>query len=85
MKRILFVGKIGSDAGGFYIGADGKIHPIPGWGPEQFADLSHAVAALREVSQIKHTGAEHLSVALHDLLQKELGGHVKEGDVVVIG
>ena len=56
MQRILFIGHIGSDAGGWYIGADGKIHRVPGWNPEQLKDLTHAVTALRAVSQIKATG-----------------------------
>jgi hypothetical protein len=39
MNRIISVGHIGTDAGGWYIGADGKVHRIPGWNPEQLADF----------------------------------------------
>jgi len=85
MNRIIFIGSIGSDAGGWYVGADGKIHRIPGWNPEQLVDFSHAVTALRAVSQIKLPGTEQVTSALHQLVTKGLGSHVKEGDVVVLG
>jgi hypothetical protein len=85
MNRIIFIGG-GTDAGGWYIGADGKIHRIPGWNPEQMVDLSHALGALREISQIKANGiSERLTAGVLDMVKKELGGHVKEGDVLVVG
>jgi len=36
--KILFGGP--TDAGFFYIGADGKIHHVPGWDPVNWAELS---------------------------------------------
>lgn len=84
MNRMIFIGRVGSDAGGWFIGADGKIHPVPGWAPEQFADLSHAVSALRHVSRIKNPEfTRQLASTLHGLLSQELAGHIKEGDVIV--
>ncbi len=86
MGRIVFVGHFGSDAGGWYIGADGKLHRIPGWDPEQLVDLQHAVSALRSIAQLKHPAvAERVAGALHELITKELGANIKEGDVVVVG
>ena len=43
--RIIFIGG-GTDAGGWYIGPDGKIHRILGWGVDSMADLTHAVNIL---------------------------------------
>lgn len=40
----------GGDGGGFYIGADGKLHRIPPWNPETMAELK-AVNALAAASQ----------------------------------
>jgi hypothetical protein len=83
MQRIVFVG--GSDAGGFYIGADGKIHRIPGWNPEQLRDVSNSLSALRTLSQVKNPNIASISSQLFAVVQKELGGQIKEGDMVVIG
>ena len=86
MNRIIFIGPIGTDAGGWYIGKDGKIHRVPGWNPEQLKDLAHAITALRSVTQIKaHGVAEHIGATLRELVSKEMGAHLQEGDVVVIG
>lgn len=86
MSRIVFLGHVGTDGPTWYIGADGKIHKIPGWNPEQLHDLQHAVQALRSVSQIKSAGlAERLGAALHEAISKELGAHLEKGDVIVVG
>lgn len=86
MNRILFIGQIGTDAGGWYIGPDGKIHRIPGWNPEQLLDVSHALRGLRELTQVKATGvAERAVAAVLDGVKQAVAGHLKEGDVLVIG
>jgi hypothetical protein len=85
MSRIVFIGRIGSDAGGWYIGADGKIHRIPGWNPEQLEDVAHLANAVRAVAQVRTPGAEGATAALQQALVKGLAGQVKEGDVVVFG
>lgn len=33
-RPIVIFGNVGSDAGYWYLGADGKIHHVPGWNPE---------------------------------------------------
>jgi hypothetical protein len=86
MNRIVFIGNIGTDAGGWYIDANGKIHRIPGWNPEQMTDLSHALTGLRALSQIKSAGvAERAFGAVRELVVKQVGEHIKEGDVLVLG
>ena len=80
----IYFGGFGTDAGGWYF--DGKkFHRVPGWNPEQLKELQHAVAALREIGQIKTAGvAEHLAAALHEVVSKEISAHVKgEGEMVV--
>lgn len=85
MNRIIFIGPIGSDAGGYYIGKDGKIHRLPGWNPEQLKDLGHALNSLRELSQIKAAGvAERAYAAVHEIITKEMSGHLEAGDVLVV-
>jgi len=82
MNRIVF---IGTDAGGFYFGKDGKIHRFPGWNPEQMTDVAHALAGLRDLAQIKAPGvAERAYAVIHEFVGKELGQHLEQGDVLVI-
>ena len=86
MSRIIFIGPIGSDAGGWYIGPDGKIHRYPGWNPETMADLTHALAGIREIAQIKAPGlAERAMGGVLEIVRKEVGSNLKEGDVLVFG
>ena len=54
--NIYFIGPRGTDAGGWYIGRDGKIHRIPGWNPEAMVELSHAINVIREAGQLKTPG-----------------------------
>jgi hypothetical protein len=82
----IYFGGFGTDAGGWYIGPDGKIHRVPGWAPEQLKDLSHAINVIREAAQIKTPGvAEHAIKSVMDFAQKELGAHLKEEGVLVLG
>jgi len=86
MNRILFIGPVGTDAGGWFIGPDGKIHRIPGWEPEQLRDVSHTLRGLRELTQVKTAGvAERVVAAVLDTVKKQLAGQLKEGDVLVLG
>ena len=86
MNRIMFIGPVGTDAGGWFIGADGKIHRIPGWEPEQLRDVSHALRGLRELTQVKTAGvAERAVAAVLESVKKQLAGQLKEGDVLVLG
>ena len=84
--NIYFIGQSGTDAGGWYIGADGKIHRIPGWNPEAMVDLSRAISVIRHASQIKTPGLADAAIkSVMAFAQKELGAHAKEGGVVVVG
>jgi S-adenosylmethionine:diacylglycerol 3-amino-3-carboxypropyl transferase len=86
MNRIIFIGRVGSDAGSWYIGSDHKIHRIPGWNPEQLSDVTHMLQGLREFSQVKTAGvAERAVSVVLDSLKQELGAHLKEGDLLVLG
>ncbi|MCC6537802.1 MAG: hypothetical protein IT162_09650 [Bryobacterales bacterium] len=83
--RIIFIGG-GTDAGGWYIGPDGKIHRIPGWNPEAMADLSAALTVLKVGSRIKAKGvADRAIKSVLALAQKELGEYAgKEGGAIVV-
>jgi hypothetical protein len=83
--NIYFIGRFGTDAGGWYIGPDGKIHRIPGWNPEQMADLNHAINILRSAGQLKTPGLADAAIkSVMEFAQKQLGEHAK-GGVVVVG
>jgi hypothetical protein len=84
--RLFFFGGYGTDAGGWYIGADGKIHKVPGWNPEAVVELQHAVNILREAAQLKTPGlSEAVARVVYDQVQKELGANLREGDLAVAG
>jgi hypothetical protein len=87
-KNIYFIsgGGFGTDAGGWYIGPDGKIHRVPGWNPEATVELGHALNVIREAGRLKTPGlAEAAIKSVMGLVQKELGSYVKDGGVVVVG
>jgi hypothetical protein len=84
--NIYFIGRVGSDAGGWYIGPDGKIHRIPGWNPEAMLEMTHAINVIREAGQLKTPGlADTALKGVMEFAQKELATHVKGGGVLVIG
>lgn len=88
--NIYFIGNIGSDAGGWYIGADGKIHRVPGWAPEQLTEVTHLLNVLREASQLKTPElAEAITGRVMEMAQRELGEQfgeqLKDGGVIVVG
>ena len=81
----IYFGPIGSDAGGIYIGADGKIHRIPGWNPEAMLDLSRSLRVLGQAALIKQAGlSDKVIDSVHGFAMKELETHVKGGGVFVI-
>lgn len=85
--NLYFMGPgIGTDAGGWYIGRDGKIHRVPGWNPESMVELSRAVTVIREAAQLKTTGLAEatLKAGVLELAFKEVQAHVKEGGVLVL-
>ena len=87
LQRIHFIGGgFGSDAGGWYIGPDGKVHHFGGWNPEAISELGHAVRVLREAAQLKTPGVAEAAIkSVMELVQTQLGEHVKSGDVLVVG
>ena len=83
--RIVFLGGYGSDAGYWYIGADGKVHHVGGWGPEAVSEVSRAISILGEATQLKNSAlSEAVIRSTLDFVTKQIGGNLKEGDVVVM-
>ncbi|MDN3655388.1 hypothetical protein QWZ08_07120 [Ferruginibacter paludis] len=84
-KNIYFIGQLGSDAGGWYIGADGKIHRVPGWNPEAMTDLAAAVHVIRYANLVKTAGfGSQIMKEAVGFAQKQLAEYVKDGGIVVI-
>jgi hypothetical protein len=82
--RIVF-GHIGSDAGYWYIGADGKIHRFPGWAPDAMSELSRAAVILGESAQLKTSRLGDATVkAMSDFITSEFNTHLKDGGVLVL-
>ncbi len=86
MRNIYFIGGGGlTDAGGWAI-VNGKIVKIPGWNPEVMIDFSHSIGALRRVSQIKERGVSEVMIKqLMPVVERQMGDHIKEGGIVVVG
>lgn len=79
MYRIV-IGRIGSDAGYWYVGSDGKLHHVPGWNPEALAELGAAVNIIREATRLRTPGlAEAAIKSVMEFTQKELATHMKQG------
>ena len=75
----------GTDGGGWIIGPDGKLRPVPGWNPEGFRDFQRAVGVIREAAQIKNPAVSEQAIkSVIGFAQKELGAHLKEGAVVAL-
>jgi hypothetical protein len=74
-----------TDAGGWYIGPDGKIHPVPPWNPDAMRDLAHAVNIIGEAGRVKTPGVADAWIKnVMGFAQKELETHLKGGGVLVI-
>ena len=88
---VIIFGRIGSDAGYWYLGSDGKLHHVGGWGIEQMADLRYAITALEAAVQIKEPGvAETVTKGLMPFIERQLATHVKEGvgtekGIIIVG
>jgi hypothetical protein len=89
MKFVVF-GQIGSDAGYWVLGPDGKWHHVGGWGVENIVEVSRALNVLSEAARFKTPGlAESVTKRLSEFVQKELNEHLGEqlkggGGVVII-
>lgn len=54
-RAIIIFGNVGSDAGYWYLGSDGKIHHVPGWNPETmkaFRVIEENLAILERGSRV---------------------------------
>src|SRR5690349_11096870 len=85
--NIYFMGPgIGTDAGGWYIGPDGKIHRVPGWNPEAMTDLTRAVSVIRDAAQLKtpRLAESVLKAGVLEFAFKEVQAHVQGGGILVM-
>jgi len=83
--NIIVLGHIGSDAGYWVIGQDGKVHHVGGWAPERLAEVHSALNIIREATQLKTPGlAEAAIKSVVGFAQKELQANIKEGGAVVL-
>jgi len=86
---IIILGHIGGDQGYTYIGADGKVHHVPGWNPEAIAQFDAAISVMRSAAQLKTPGlAEAVVKSVLPFAHKELNTYFKgagEGGVLVVG
>lgn len=86
-RNIYFIsgGGFGTDAGGWYIGPDGKIHKVPPWNPESMFDLVNSVTILGAASRIKERGfSDSIIKEVLPSVHKQLDSHVQEGGILVI-
>jgi hypothetical protein len=83
MKLVVF-GRIGSDAGYWYIGADGKIHHQGGWEAGALTDVQASLSIIRAATQLKTPELAQSAIrSVLGFVQKELGEHVGEGTVIL--
>lgn len=83
--NIHFLGSSGfTDAGGWYIGADGKIHRYPGWDPEGRLELASAINVIRYAGNLKQPGISESAIkSVMSFVQGQLDQHLKGGGVLV--
>lgn len=86
----IILGHIGSDAGYWVIGADGKLHHVGGWQVEEMTDLKNAINALQDAVQIREPGvAEAITKAVvpfvERALTKNIKGEVAEKGIIIVG
>ena len=62
----------GGDAGGIYIGTDGKVHRIPPWNPEILVQLRAVKSLTAAVTQIHDTGLAKEVSTLSERLSKNV-------------
>jgi hypothetical protein len=78
MEAIVVFGQIGSDAGYWYLGSDGKIHHVPGWNPETmkaFETIAASYKTLRAASRVEGGIAGKVAGLDHGInMAKEMQG-----------
>lgn len=84
--NIVVFGHIGSDAGYWVIGPDGKLHHVGGWNPEVIAEVSASLNIIREATRLRTPGLAQAAIkSVIGFAEKELGQQFKEGGVIVMG
>ena len=86
---LIVLGRIGSDAGYWYLGSDGKWHHVGGWGVDRLVEVSAALNILSEAVTLKTPGlADPVTRGLSEFVTKELNDHLgdrmKGGGVVIV-
>jgi len=89
MTKLIVLGHIGSDAGYWYLGPDGKWHHVGGWGVDRLVEVSAAMNILSEAARLKTPGlSESITRSLAEFVGKEiethLGEQLKGGGAVII-
>ena len=81
----IIIGHVGSDAGYWVIGPDGRMHHVGGWNPEALLEVSAALNVIKEATRLKTPGLAEAAVkSVMGFVQQQLGDHVKEGGVLVL-
>ena len=84
--NIVVFGNIGSDAGYWVIGPDGKLHHVGGWNPEVMVEVSASLNIIREATRLRTPGLAQAAIkSVIGFAEKELGHQFKEGGVIVMG
>ena len=59
---------------------------MPGWNPEAISSITKAIDVLRSAAQIKEPAVQQAAIsAVMGHVQDQLGQHMKEGGVLVVG
>lgn len=57
---VMVFGNVGNDGGYWYLGADGKIHHVPGWNPETLKAFETILSASKILkANLKQVNVEH--------------------------
>jgi hypothetical protein len=69
----------GTDAGYWYIDANGVLHHVGGWGTDRLTEFSAAVSILREAVNLKTPGlAEAAIKSVLSFAESQIKEHVKD-------
>lgn len=87
--QYIILGNQGSDAGYWYIGADGKLHHAGGWEAERLREISASLNIIREATRLRTPGlAEAAIQSVMKFTDEQLGQHLKDtaggGGVVIV-
>ena len=88
--QFIILGHPGSDAGYWYIGADGKLHHVGGWEADSLRELSASLNIIREATQLRTPGlAEAAIQSVMKFADQQLTQHLKDSGggagVVIVG